>query len=70
MSNEIRERAKERKRERLNLKDRERETRSRRGVDIVATNITAATVSKLGVTSSPRLRRKEDEKKGGDRNTE
>ena len=68
MSNEIRERAKERKRERL--KDRERETRTRRGVDIVATNITAATVSKLGVTSSPRLRRKEDEKKGGDRNTE
>ena len=42
----------ERKKEREREKERQRATRNRHGVDIVATNVTAATVSKLGVTSS------------------
>ena len=46
---------------------RYRETINRRGVDSVATNVTAATVSKPGVTSS---RPAFEEKRGKERNRE
>ena len=65
-----RERKREREREReKGEKERERperqtETRTRRGVDIVATNVTAATVPKLGVTFDivTRLKKREGKK--------
>ena len=52
MRKKEKEREKDRQTERQTEKKRHREARHWRGVDVVATNVTTATVSKQGVTSS------------------